>query len=421
MTTTGSATSRPDGDDHGARRERRPRLLVMASTFPAAAQDGTPAFVRDLALQQAIEFETVVLTPRVASAAAREVVDGLTVERFAYFPRRWEDLADGAIIENLRSRRSRWLQVPCLFVAEIVALRRAIRRYRPDVLHIHWLVPQGVAALIGGRRVPWLVTTHGGDVYALNAGILRRLKAAVLRRSGAVTTMNEEMRSRLLALGASRDTTAVVPMGADVGSLRAAAQGITRVPGRLLFVGRLVEKKGVTFLLEALRGLGDGWSLQVVGDGPLRADLEELARRVSRPGQVEFLGTMGRESVARAYAAASVAVFPSVPAASGDQDGLPVALMEAMALGCSIVASRLPGIDSAIQHGVSGLLVPPGDVAELAGALRRLLVDDPLRARLGEGARRRADDFSVEAAGARYRAVLREVLARSVNPSVSAR
>jgi glycosyltransferase involved in cell wall biosynthesis len=188
-----------------------------------------------------------------------------------------------------------------------------------------------------------------------------------------------------------------------------------------MFVGRLVEKKGVAVLLEALRGLGDGWSLQIIGDGPLRADLEEMARRGSRPGQVEFLGTMGRESVARAYAAASVAVFPSVPAASGDQDGLPVALMEAMALGCPIVASRLPGIDAAIEHGESGLLVPPGDVAELAAAVRRLLVDDQLRAQLGEGARQRADDFSVEAAGARYRAVLHGVLTRAVSPSASAR
>lgn len=400
---------------------RRPRLLVMASTFPATARDGTPAFVRDLAVQQAVEFDTVVLTPRVATAPAREVIDGVVVERFAYFPRRWEDLANGAIIENLRSRPSRWLQVPCLFVAEIVALRRAIRRHRPDVLHIHWLIPQGVAALIGGRRVPWLVTTHGGDVYALNSGPLRRIKAAVLRRSRAVTTMNEEMKARLLALGANRETTTVMPMGADVSTLRAVAQGVARVPGRLLFVGRLVEKKGVAVLLQALHGLQAGWSLQIVGDGPLRAELEELAAKVSASGQVEFIGTLDREGVARAYAAASVAVFPSVPASSGDQDGLPVALMEAMALGCPIVASRLPGIDSAIEHDVNGLLVPPGDAAELRAALWRLLGDEPLRARLGEAARMRAEEFSVETAGARYRAVLRQVMAVTPSPSATAR
>ena len=328
--------------------------------------------------------------------------------RFRYFPRRWEDLADGAMIENLRGGRARWLQVLPFFAAEMWAMRRAVREHRPDVLHVHWMIPQGVAALVAARRVPWVVTTLGGDVYALKDPVSRRLKGAVLRRASAVTTMNEDMRRRLVDLGSDPATTQVLPMGADVATIRAAGAGVGRGPGRILFVGRLVEKKGAGVLLDAVRTLADrsGWSLDVVGGGPLRPELERRAAGLP----VTFHGALGRRQLAAMYARAEVAVFPSVAAASGDQDGLPVALLEAMAAGCALVASQLPGIDAAVVDRTSGLLVPPGDAAALAAVLREVLDDASLRERLGTAGAARAEEFSVDALGARYCALLRKVV-----------
>ena len=388
---------------------RRPRLLVLASTYPGAADDGTPAFVRDLAEAESVEFDTVVLVPRVPGAPARERRGPVTVRRFRYFPRRWEDLADGAILENLRRRRSRWLQVPAFVLAEAWALRRAVREHRPDVLHVHWIVPQGVAALLAARRVPWLVTTLGGDVYALSDPVSGRLKRAVLRRAGAVTAMNADMTARLVAQGAPAGATHVLPMGADVVAVRAAGVGVAREPGRILFAGRLVEKKGLAVLLAALRRLDTpGWTLEVVGDGPLRAALEAAAAGLP----VTFRGALSRVELAAAYARSEVVVVPSVAAASGDQDGLPVALLEAMAAGCAVVASDLAGIDAAVVDGESGLLVPPGDADRLARTLAGLLDDPERRAKLGAAADSRAEEFSVEAAGARYCRLLRSVAGR---------
>ena len=387
----------------------RPRLLVLASTFPVATDDGTPAFVRDLAVREAAEFDTVVLVPRVPGAPSRETGGPIVVERFRYFPRRWEDLADGAILENLRRRRSRWLQVVPFVVAEAVALRRAVREHRPDVLHVHWIIPQGVAALLAGRRTPWLVTTLGGDVYGLTDPVSTRLKRAVLRRAGAVTAMNTDMTRRLVAQGAPADATFVLPMGADVDAVRAGGAGVERVPGRIVFVGRLVEKKGLAVLLAALRSVdAPGWSLEVVGDGPLRADLEKRASGLP----VTFLGALPRTELAKAYARSEVVAVPSVAAASGDQDGLPVALLEAMAAGCAVVGSRIAGIDAAVVDGESGVLVPPGDAAALGGALTALLADPDRREKLGAAARTRAEQFSVASIGERYRALLHEVVAR---------
>jgi glycosyltransferase involved in cell wall biosynthesis len=378
---------------------QRRRLLILASTYPARAGDGTPAFVRDLAAAESSQYEATVLVPSVPGSVSEEVDGALDVRRFRFFPRRWEDLADGAILENLRSRKSRWLQVPAFLLAEVLAVRRLVRSIQPDVLHVHWLIPQGLAALVAAPRVPKLVTTHGGDLYGLRDPVSRRLIRLVLANSDAVTTMNSEMRDKLVALGADPAATHVLPMGADVEMIRPLAALSDRQPNRILFVGRLVEKKGATFLVSALKELGpDGYELRIVGDGPLRSQLEEEAAGLP----VVFVGSLGRRELAAEYGAASVAVFPSVAAASGDQDGLPVALLEAMSAGCPIVASRLPGIADAIVSGESGLLVEPGSACQIADALRSLLSDEGIRSRLGAGASARANTFSVSAVGNRY-------------------
>lgn len=390
---------------------RRPRLLIIASTFPARSGDGTPPFVRNLSEYEAREFETLVLVPRVSDAPTAEQLGSVTVRRFPYFPRRWEDLAEGAILENVRARRSRLAQVPALFVAEWWALRRAVREFDPDVLHVHWLVPQGLVALLAARDRPWVLTTLGGDVYALGGSVWTRAKSAVVRQAEAVTTMNADMARRLVELGGAPDRVKVMPMGVDVDRVRRSAAGVQREPNRLLFAGRLVEKKGAAVLLDALAGLtGVDWQLDLVGDGPLRAELERRASTLG--GRVSFLGQLTSEDLARAMARASIVVVPSVPAASGDQDGLPVVLLEAMTLGCAVVGSALPGLDEAVTDGVSGVLVPAADAGALQQALRELLADPGRRDKLGRAAAEASADYTAAAVGERYVALLHEAIAR---------
>jgi colanic acid/amylovoran biosynthesis glycosyltransferase len=395
-------------------RPPRPRLLVLASTLPAQAGDGTPEFVAALARREATAFDTLVVAPLVPGGRARDVRDGYEVRRYRFFPRRWEDLADGAILENLRARPSRWLQVPFFFLAGVLAVRRAVHRWTPDVVHVHWIIPQGIMALIAAPRVPWLVTTLGGDLYALTSGPLLSIKRRVLRRAVAVTVMNGEMRQRVVDLGADPGRVSVLPMGVDLGRTARPLPADQRAEGRLAFAGRLVEKKGLEVLLAALDRLPAslGWSLDVVGDGPLRAELEAAAARFG--DRVVFHGQQSAADLGRTLTAARVAVFPSVRARSGDQDGLPVALLEAMAAGTPVVASDLPGLSEAVSGPpAAGLLVPPGDAAALAGAMERLLGDDGLRRRAGEAAVRRAGEYSVEAIGAKYVELLQRVHASS--------
>lgn len=384
---------------------RRPTLLVLASTYPPSEPDGTPAFVRDLALEEATAFTVVVVVPRIPGASRREKDGQLVVERYAYFPRRWEDLAHGAIIENLRARPSRWLQVVPFFIAQFIATRGAIRRHSPDILHVHWIIPQGIVARFAAPRLPALVTTLGGDLYALRSAPMRAAKRSVLRWASGLSVMNAQMKSMAIDLGARPDRVMVMPMGADLSGVLDAAH---EDRSGLLFVGRLVEKKGLSVLLDALRSMeeADRPHLTVVGDGPLRPALEAAAAGMA----VDFVGQLGRRPLREAYRDAALAVFPSVLAGSGDQDGLPVALLEAMGSACPVVVSNLAGLNEVVEDGHSGVVVPSGDPAALAEAILALLRSPSRSAAYGLAARERALDYSVPAIGARYREALLDIL-----------
>jgi glycosyltransferase involved in cell wall biosynthesis len=156
-------------------------------------------------------------------------------------------------------------------------------------------------------------------------------------------------------------------------------------------VAALGPTKGVEVLLSAaarLRRAGRRFTLRIVGDGPLREPLEAQARGLGLQACVRFEGAADREGVARALRTAAVFALPCVALQDGRRhDGLPVALLEAMASGLAVVATPVGGIPEVVAHGTNGWLVPPGDGASLAGALAALLADGSMRARLGAAAR----------------------------------
>jgi len=344
-----------------------------------------------------------------AGTARLERHGAVEVRRFPYFPERWEDVADGAILENVRARHSRWLQVPSLLVNETLALRRTVATLRPDLVHVHWLVPQGVAALAGvPHRVPIVVTTLGGDLYALNDPVSTALKRAVCRRAAAMTAQNRDMCDRLVALGADPSTTRCLPLGADLRGIRSVARDTEREHGLVVFVGRLDEKKGVDVLLRALDHLPAdlSYKVEIVGDGPQRARLESLA--AGKP--VTFLGARPRAEVARALGRAAVVVIPSIAAASGDREGLPLVLLEAMGAGRAIVASSLEGIRDVIDDTRTGLLAPPGDPATLARAMTAILTDPDRGDALGRAASEAVEEYAAPTVAKTFAALFDDIL-----------
>jgi colanic acid/amylovoran biosynthesis glycosyltransferase len=375
------------------------RLLVLTSTFPATKGDGTPEFVLTLAEALAAHDSVTVIAPRVPGGASRERIGEVDVHRFAYFPRRFEGLADGAIMPNLRAQPWRIIEAPCLVLAMLGAAFRIARSTRPDVVHAHWLLPAGLVAvaLRVVRRIPFVLTVHGADAYVLRgplAGILRRV---VLSRAAAVVPVSRDIATRL-----ALPLDAAVPMGVDAAAIRHEVGTRAPEPGRTLFIGRLAEKKGVDVLIDALAGAPEA-KVRVGGDGPLRAELEAQARAVA-PGaaRVVFLGRIGHEQVMDELARAAVFVIPSKVATDGDQEGTPVVLAEAMAAGVPVLASALGGLAEHVIDGETGMLVPPDDPAALGAALQKLIADPQAAAALGRNGQARLGPLDVEYTRSRY-------------------
>jgi colanic acid/amylovoran biosynthesis glycosyltransferase len=368
--------------------EPKPRVLVLATTVPAVRDDGTPQFVLDLSLGLQRAFDVLIVAPRVPSAPAEEAVDGLRIERFAYFPRRWESLADGAILPNLKAHPGTATQVPFLLGGYFSAALRAARRWRPDVIHAHWLLPGGLAALAVSRllSIPYVVTVHGADAFALRGPGLEALKRLVMRNASVVGLTSAALAEALPAVPSVPQP--VIPMGVDVEGFAEGVGERDPVFGRFLFVGRLVEKKGLDVLLRALADAPQA-TLVIGGDGPDAPALRDLTHRLGLADRVRFAGQVSREGLREELRHAYAVVVPSRVAANGDQDTTPLVMSESMSAGVPVIASRLGGLAEQIEPGVTGLLAEPDSAESLKAALRQALAEPGLLEECGLRARER--------------------------------
>ena len=366
--------------------KRKKKLLVTASTFPRWKDDTEPRFVLDLASHMTDEFDVTVLVPAAPGAKNREVLEGVQVIRYHYFPvHKWETLCyPGAIVPRIKEKKIRALLVPFLLLSLYFHLWKILPEY--DVVHAHWLIPQGIVQSF--FKKPYIVTGHGGDVVSLNKGIMRKLKVRCLKKARHVTVVSEYLKGRVQELVPEIEPE-VISMGVDTRKFGRQyrvenyfGQGDKKV---VLFVGRLAEKKGVAYLIEAMKQIDA--LLVIVGNGPLRITLEEQAEQVGKD-RIRFLGEKTHEELKKIYASADIFVAPSVTAKDGDQEGLGLVLLEAMASGLPVVASKSGGITQIIKDGENGLLCEEKCVWQLAENICALLNDECLYKKIAENGNR---------------------------------
>ena len=391
---------------------QRPRVLVLTSTFPRWENDPEPAFIFELSLRLAASFDVTVLSPRTPGSKKQEAMAGLRVIRFPYFFQRWEKLAmhGGGILNKLKSNPLYYLMIPLFLLGQLRAVVGLLRSERFDLIHAHWLIPQGFVAalslLITKRKIPLLCTSHGGDLFALKGKGLQRLKRWVMDSSAALTVVSGAMKSMVVEMGVVPDKVEVIPMGVDLKGLFTPDPRVERKTDELLFVGRLVEKKGVHFLLEAMPAVikkHPTVRLILAGSGPMEEELKQKAAQLHLSDKVDFLGMVAQTQLPALYQRATLAIFPFVVAKSGDQEGFGLVQVEAMGCECPVIAGDLPAIHDIIAHEENGLIFPSGNTQALADAIIKLLDDPELRARLaGEGRKSVVQKFDWEAIAGNY-------------------
>ena len=354
------------------RRGGKPRLIILASTFPRWLNDTVPSFVWQYAQVMMPRLDSIlVIAPHFPGAKTRErLAEGITVRRFRYALPRYENLAYGQFARS----RFYLLKTMCYAGAEGWMTFWACVRRRPDVINAHWLIPQGFVAVLIGRmlHIRVVITVHGSDVFMFNGGVFRLVKRLTLRYADAVTVNSSATQLVCRKLWPHKEYP-IIPMGIDLQKFRPAAkpksgQGVYEA----LFVGRLAPVKGVQYLCQAMSLLRKDRArvhLTIVGDGPERENIESYVSAQHLEKQVTLAGWVQPAEIIKYYHKADVFVGPSIEDASGRKEALGLVLAEASATGLPVIATRIGGTEDIVRDHETGLLVPPADAEALAGAL----------------------------------------------------
>ncbi|MBI2875302.1 MAG: glycosyltransferase [Candidatus Tectomicrobia bacterium] len=284
--------------------------------------------------------------------------------------------------EETREEQVTWIQ------AALVA--PLLKKLGIDHLHAHFATRAATAASFMSRitGIPYSFTAHARDIY--HESVNQKALAEKIERASFVITVSDFNRNYLEALIRSEGRSGQIIrlyIGMDLVQLRPV--GGEWEPDLLVSVGRLVQKKGLDYLIEACRILkekGRRFRCLIIGEGEERAALEGQVAQASLQEEVSLMGARPHPEVIRTIQRAAAFVLPCVVGEDGDRDGLPTVLLEAMALGTPVISTRIAGIPEMIAHGQTGLLVEERDPVALAQAVEELLASATLPGRLGESA-----------------------------------
>jgi len=372
---------------------RRLKVLQLGKFYPPH-KGGMETHVRDLCVQLADHIDVEVAVASDDRTSFEEVLSGVRVSRLA-------------------------TQLTVSSAPVCAGLVGKIRASHADLIHLHWPNPvAALALLVSGYRGPLVVMYHSDIVRQKILGaLLQPFLDAVLRRSSAIIVSSPDYARSSPVLSRYQDRCEVIPLGIAVEDYvdadRAEVQALRgRFGDRVVMgVGRMVYYKGFEYLIRAMADVRG--KLILVGDGPLRAQFQDLVASLGLTDRVFLLGEIPG-SLAPYYHAVDLFALPSV----ARSEAFGIVQIEAMAAGLPVVNTRLDsGVPFVSLDGKTGFTVPPEDPAALAAALNRLLDDDALRATFGAAARERArQEFSLESMTSRTLALYERVTHTRISP-----
>jgi glycosyltransferase involved in cell wall biosynthesis len=324
-----------------------------------------------------------------------------------------EDL-DTALLPN-----SRWSRILLWLTGKSAAMDRLVEAHDVRLIHAHFAdAGARIAAYAARRELPLIVTLHGSDVlrrpgWSPSAILTRILWRRLMRSAALFLPVSDHMARKSVERGLPAEKLRRHYLGIPLfpSSSRPSANG----PPTILFIGRMVEKKGLPYLFDAcaiLARSGHAFRLRIIGDGPL---LEECRERAEPFGDsVVFLGRLAPERVREELGAADIVCMPSVEAADGDNEGLPIVALEAQAAGLPIVAFDQGPVPECVRANETGLLAEERSAVNLASCLSRLLTDPDLRLKLAREGRRHVEvKFNIDRQSEELEIIYEEVLERA--------
>jgi glycosyltransferase involved in cell wall biosynthesis len=403
------------------------RIICPTYWYPQHASDTQATYVHDINRHLVRRGHSVtVVTPGDPSAPRSDMFDGVAIVRFPLqLP---PDLTYGRVAQSRVSWLGRFARVAVMahyMEAQYRAILTEAKQNGADVIHAHWAIPTGPAAVMAGKKLqlPSIITMHGGDVYVNpeqgydfpTRWYVRPALGWTLRHAGALTAITEDCRQHALRAGAPADHIRLVFNGTDLRRFSPGENGNRGEPrfgAHMIFACRqLFPRKGIRFLLEAgaqLKPQFPDLKIVLAGDGFERPELARLAGELGISSDVTFLGWVPNAELPPYYRAAAVSVIPSL------EEGFGIPAAEAMGCEVPVVASDAGGLPEVVEDGVTGLVVPRGDSQALAGAIGSLLADPERRREMGQAGRARALRlFDWDRTAQQFEELYQEVAART--------
>jgi glycosyltransferase involved in cell wall biosynthesis len=348
-----------------------PHVVVMVTTsYPRFPGDSVGTFMEPIARSVASRGHDVhVVAPWHPSITRASEEHGVRFHFYRYAPLAALNVFGyaAAMRADVSLRGAAYIVAPLALAAGWRMARTVARRYRASVMHGHWVIPGGLTAALAAPAVPLVVSLHGSDVYVAETFAPARLAARhTFRAAGFVTACSDDLRTRAVALGADPGRIETVPYGVDVSrftpnaAVRSARRRELQIASDMplcVAAGRLVRKKGFEYLIDALRDV-PGTILAIAGEGTLAAELHARAETNGVADRVRFLGNQTQDSVAEYLAAADMICVPSVRDDSGNVDGLPNVVLEALASATPLITTAAGGIGGTVEHDRTALVVP---------------------------------------------------------------
>jgi len=380
------------------------RICMLTSSYPRFRGDNPGSFVQSLSEALVRRGHEVHVVAPYDPLVQPDPEAAVVMHRFRYV---WSD--DLCLVGHARSleadvrlKRSVYPLTILYLAAALKEILRLNRRHRFDVIHANWLLPNGPIGAAAHRitGVPLLIHLHGSDVFVSQRNrVFGSVARWALRSADQVIACGADLLRRARVVAFDLTLGQVLPYGVDLGTYAPLSGGEPELRRKLgieitelvvLALGRLVYKKGFDTLIQAIPQVVERCPrarFVIAGGGDLYSSLSGLARRLGVTDYLVMTGSIPWDETPRYFSMADVLAVPSMVDSAGNVDGLPNVLLEGMAAGLPVIASRVAGIPAVVEDQVNGLLTPPGDVTALVTALSQLLDDPGARRRYGRAAR----------------------------------
>lgn len=375
--------------------KNKPTILITTSTFPRSETDTTPRFILDLAISLKSQWNVIVLAPHQKGTQSEEIIHDIQVYRYRYMLAPFETLVgEGGIYPKVKKNWLYVFVVPFFLLFQLIATIRISRKEKIDLIHAHWLFPQGFIAFWANlvTNVPYGVSSHGSEVNQLTFWLFRWAHNLALSKSKFVTTAGPELAKKVEKY--QHQTAQVIPMGINQGFFEVKRNQVDTKS--IVSVGRLDKQKGFQDVIQALPSLPD-YHYTIIGEGSDRAYLEGLARKYEVSDRVHLVGSKTPEEIMKHYQTAGLFILPS------RTEGFGLSVVEAMAAEVPVITSDISALISHTKQG-DGISIYTQDTTQLESAVKQIHKIDTKKAQ------EYAKQFSWESVGQKFSALYHNTL-----------